>query len=91
MRLTDPRDALADHSDFVGYLVGLAAMADMIRSLAATDRRAEPVRDCDDFRYALLGLASVGSAIERMANCVAQPPHPSRDADAAARPTRYLR
>ena len=91
MTLTGPRDALADRSDFIGYLVGLAALADMVRALAShTGHRAAPVRDCDDFEYALLGLASIGSAVERMAKYVTQQPHSISSADSAAE-TRFLR
>ena len=89
MTLTDPRDALADRSDFIGYLVGLTALADVVRALASdTDRRTEPVRDCDDFGYALLGLASIGSAIERMAKCAVQQTDTNANSIAA---TRFLR
>ncbi len=91
MTLTDPREALADNSDFIGYLVGLAALADMVRALASdTDHRVEPVRDCDDFRYALLGLASIGAAVERMAKCVTQQPDMTVMPDSAAA-SRFLR
>ena len=61
MTLTDPREALAEQSNFVGYLVGLAGLARMVHTLAADgDRRADPPRDADDFVHALLGLASLG-------------------------------
>ena len=35
MTLTDPREALADQSNFVGYLVGLAGLARVVHTLAA--------------------------------------------------------
>ena len=70
MTLTDPREALADQSNFIGYLVGLAGLARMVRTLAADGDRTRPIRaaTADDFVYALLGLASVGAAVERLAN-----------------------
>ena len=69
MTLTDPREALADQSNFVGYLVGLAGLARVVHALAADgDRRADAPRDADDFVHVLLGLASLGAAIERLAN-----------------------
>jgi hypothetical protein len=73
MTLTDPRDALADQSDFIGYLVGLAGLAQVVHTLAAdsgfgeVDRTEVPC-GADDFVHALLGLASIGAAIERFAN-----------------------
>jgi hypothetical protein len=69
MTLTDPREALADQSNFIGYLVGLAGLARVVHTLAADgDRRSSPPRDPDDFVHALLGLASLGGAIERLDN-----------------------
>lgn len=68
MTLTDPRQALADHSDFIGYLVGLASLARVVQTLAAdADRRAGNPPDADDFVHVLLGFASIGAAIERFA------------------------
>lgn len=67
MTLADPREALADQSRFIDYLVGLAGIAGIVRELAADgDHRAGAPRDADDFVFALLGLASIGSAIERL-------------------------
>ncbi|MCV7408915.1 hypothetical protein AWC05_07045 [Mycobacterium florentinum] len=84
MTLTDPREALADQSDFIGYLVGLAALARVVHTLAAdSNRRVEAPRDADDFVHVLLGLASLGVAIERVAGSAiaqqitgAEPPTP---------------
>lgn len=71
MTLSDPREALADQSDFIGYLVGLAGLARVVRILAAeADPTSEPPRDPGDFVHALLGLASIGAAIERVAYSV---------------------
>lgn len=89
MTLTDPREALADKSDFIAYLVGLAAVADMVRALAADGgSRARSARECDDFIYALLGLASTGAAVERMSNCVTALQNPTVEVAPA---TRFLR
>lgn len=68
MTLTDPREALADQSNFIGYLVGLAGVARMVHALAGDDLRSDTRRDPDDFVHVLLGLASVGAAIERFTN-----------------------
>jgi len=68
MTLTDPRQAFADQSSFIDYLVGLAGLARVVHTLAADGApRSEPPRDSDDFVHVLLGLASVGAAIERLA------------------------
>jgi len=89
MTLTDPREALADKSDFIGYLVGLAAVTDMVRTLAADDGSQKlSAGDCDDFIYALLGLASTGAAVERMSNCVIAQQNPTIE---VAPTTRFLR
>jgi hypothetical protein len=70
--LTDPREALADQSDFIGYLVGLAGLAQVVHSLAADSRcrdgRSDGTHHADDFVHALVGLASIGAAIDRLAN-----------------------
>jgi hypothetical protein len=67
--LTDPREALADQSSFIDYLVGLAGLARVVHTLAADgDRRSGPPRDPDNFVHVLLGLASLGAAIEGIAN-----------------------
>jgi len=64
MTLTDPREALADQSNFIGYLVGLAGVARMVHTLADDDRRSDTCHGPDDFVHVLLGLASLGAAIE---------------------------
>jgi|1186.fasta_scaffold11850_4 hypothetical protein len=93
MTLTDPREALADQSDFIGYLVGLAGVARMVHTLAADgDRRAEGPRDADDFVHVLLGLASIGAAIERFANSAMAQQNPTAETPTPAAPiTRWLR
>ncbi|OBH04954.1 hypothetical protein A5696_03370 [Mycobacterium sp. E2699] len=89
MTLTDPREALADQSSFIDYLVGLAGVARVVRALAADgDRRSGPDRAAGDFEYVLLGLASLGKAIERLAN----PAGAQRDpTPPAPTPARWLR
>lgn len=89
MTLTDPREALADQSSFIGYLVGLAGVARMVHALADDDRRSGTDRGPDDFVHALLGLASLGAAIERIAKApVAQQ---NTTASTAMPTTRWLR
>lgn len=73
MTLTDPHDALADQSNFNGYLVGLAGLARVVHTLAADGQfgdvsRSDPPSDSDDFVHVLLGVASLGEAIDRIAN-----------------------
>jgi hypothetical protein len=93
MTLTDPREALADRSDFIGYLVGLAGLSQVVHSLAADgDRRSGGPHDPDDFVHLLLGFASMGAAIERLANLGAAQRSPSAAAPSSAAPTtRWLR
>ncbi len=72
MTLTDPREALADQSSFIDYLVGLAGLAQVVHTLVAEgDRRSGPPRDAGDFVYMLLGVGSLGEAIEGIANYAA--------------------
>jgi hypothetical protein len=69
--LTDPREALAEQSSLVSYLVGLAGLARVVTALADDhNRRADPPREADDLVHLLLGLASLGEAIERLAESV---------------------
>ena len=66
--LNDPRPALAEQSSFIGYLVGLAGLASAVRVLAADGHsQTDPPREADDFGYLLLGVASLGDAINRLA------------------------
>ena len=84
MTLSDPREALADQSHFIDYLVGLAGIARTIRDLAVDgDRRAGDPSDADDFVFALLGLASVGAAIERLTYPFAAQQNPITEAPGA--------
>ena len=92
MTLTDPREALADQSDFIGYLVGLAGLAQVVHTLAADgDRRVGGPRDADDFVHVLLGFASIGAAIERFANSAMAQQNPTAEPPSAAPTTRWLR
>jgi hypothetical protein len=91
MTLTDPRDALADQSDFIGYLVGLGGLAQMVHALASDSaRRAEAPSDADDFVHVLLGLASLGAAIERLAGSAVVQHNPAAE-PAATAARRWLR
>jgi hypothetical protein len=66
--LTNPTPALAEQSCFIGYLLGLASLANAVHALAADGHpRADTPRQADDFSYLLLGVASVGDAINRLA------------------------
>ncbi len=91
--LTDPREALAEQSNFIGYLMGLAGVARVVHALADDGiRRADPPREADDFVHLLLGFASLGDKIGRLAE--AAPDQASRATAAAPRPstdTRWLR
>lgn len=89
MTLTDPREALADQSNFIGYLVGLAGVARMVHTLADDDRRSDTRRGPDDFVHVLLGLASLGAAIERIANSATA--QQNTDTAAVIPTTRWLR
>jgi len=92
MTLTDPRNALADQSDFIGYLVGLAGLAQVISTLAGDgDGRGEDPRDPDDFVHVLLGLASIGATIEGFANSVMAQQNPTAKTPQTASATRWLR
>lgn len=71
MSLADPRAALAEQSSFIGYLVGLAGVGRAVRALAV-ETGDPPRRDADDFVHVLLGLASLGAAIDRIAESVPQ-------------------
>ncbi|HTQ18083.1 hypothetical protein [Mycobacterium sp.] len=92
MTLTDPRAALADQSNFIGYLVGLAGLARVVHTLADDgSRRSDLPRDSDDFVHLLLGLASLGEAIERLANSAAAQQNPTAETPPPSSTTRWLR
>jgi hypothetical protein len=90
--LTDPREALADQSDFIGYLVGLAGLGRVVHTLAADgEGPGGRPRDPDDFVHVLLGLASIAAMIERFADSAVaqQNPTPKKPHDDPT--TRWLR
>jgi hypothetical protein len=79
--LTDPRPALAEQSNFIGYLLGVVGMARTVHALAADSHpRADTPREVDDFCYLLLGVASVGDAINRLAESAQAEPCEAPDA-----------
>jgi hypothetical protein len=92
MTLTDPREALAEQSNFISYLMGLASLGRVVHGLADGDRRAEPPSDADEFVHVLLGLASLGDSIEGLAELA---PAPRQETDTApssdSTATRWLR
>jgi hypothetical protein len=65
MTLTDPREALADNSSFIDYLLGLTGLARMVRALADDPQRVDVPRQ-DDFVHVLVGLARLGDAVENL-------------------------
>ncbi len=90
MTLTDPREALAEQSSFIGYLMGLASLSQVVHALADGDRRADPSADADDLVHVLLGVARIGEAIKRLAETA--PPSPGHAASLSpARDVRWLR
>jgi hypothetical protein len=93
MTLTDPGDALAEQSSFIGYLLGLASLSRTVHALAADGQRPTgSPRDADDLIYILLGFAGLADAIQRLANPVAtQPSRSDRAATTAPVTTRWLR
>lgn len=65
--LTGPREALAEQSSFVNGLVGLAGLAEVVRALAADKTgRVSPATEADDLIHLLLGVASLGEAVDRL-------------------------
>lgn len=92
MTLTDPREALADQSNFISYLVGVAGVARVVHTLADGDRGAGQPHDADDFVHVLLGLASLAATIERIADSAAPQRDPSMEAPSLPTATmRWLR
>jgi hypothetical protein len=90
MTLTNPCDALAEQSSFVGYLLGLTGIATAIRQLAGDDAGfLDPPSDADDFVLVLLGIASLGEQIERLGETAAGQPDPTTEPTATT--FRWLR
>jgi hypothetical protein len=91
MTLTDPREALAEQSNFISYLLGVSGMARAVHGLAADDsRRAEAPCGADDFVHALLGIASLGELIERLGESAPVRPNAFAEAPLSTM-TRWLR
>lgn len=89
MTLSDPRDALADQSSFIDYLVGLTGLARTVRTLASAGApHPTPPGDADDLVHVLLGLAGLGDAIERLAETPLISPYST---DTPVAHTRWLR
>ena len=93
MTLTDPREALAEQSNFIGYLMGLASLGRVVRELAADgDAEAGSSRDADDFVHVLLGVASLGDAVEGLAESTPVQHHRAATSSATeSTTTRWLR
>lgn len=85
MSLSDPRAALARQSSFLGYLVGLVAVSRAIHTLSGDGSTSAPPRPADDFVHALLGLASLGAAVEHLAESAPAQPVPANPPDASSR------
>ena len=66
MTLSDPVPALAERSSLIGYLLGAVALGQLVEALAE-DRRRTAAGPPDDFVHLLLGVASLGRAVERLA------------------------
>jgi hypothetical protein len=82
--LTQPRAALAENACLIDYLVGLAGIGRLVRTLGTGGGTPG---EADDFVYVLLGLAALGARIERLAPpAPASPPGSVPDA-----PVRWLR
>lgn len=76
MTLTDPREALADQSSFIDYLLGLTGVAHLVHALADDPRHHDIDCPADDVVHLLLGFASIGRTIEHLG----APPVPPMDA-----------
>jgi len=85
MSLSDPRPAPAEHSSLVDYLTGVVALARIVDQLALDGSQEKPV-PADDFVHLLLGVASLGAAIDGLVERPAGPQHRP-----ATTPQRWLR
>lgn len=92
MTLMDPREALAEQSTFIGYLMGLASLGQVVRALVADDDQATRPCDADDFVHLLLGIVGLGASVERLAQ-TSRSESPCEADDSAIDPayTRWLR
>jgi hypothetical protein len=92
MTLTDPRDALAEQSNFVSYLVGLAGLSRLVHELATDgDEGSARAGEADDFVHVLLGVASLGDAIERLGESTPMQQVSAQEPSAGSPTTRWLR
>lgn len=84
MSLTEPRAALAENACLIDYLVGLAGVGRLVRTLGTGGGERQ---EADDFVHVLLGLAALGARVERLA-----PPAPPAPAGEVPDPSlRWLR
>ena len=92
MTLIDPREALAEQSNFIGYLMGLASLGQVVRALVADNNQTDKPCDADDFVYLLLGIAGLGASIERLAQTSqGESPYEADDSATESAYTRWLR
>ena len=93
LMLTDPHPALAEQSNFIGYLVGLAGAARAVHALAAdSDRRAERPRRSRRLRVPARASPAWETRSNDWPNPSAEPRYETAEG-ATARPTstRWLR
>ena len=87
--MTDPCDALAEQSSFIGYLMGLAALGRVVQAMAVEGRPGpQPPGEPDDLVDVLVGIAGLGEAIRQMAEHAAVQDNPTVPPPAD---TRWLR
>ena len=80
MTLTEPRAALAENASLIDYLMGLAGLGRLVRALGTGGGAP---READDFVHVLLGLAALGTRVERLAPPARiSPPGPNPDSSA---------
>jgi hypothetical protein len=89
MTLTDPREALAEQSNFISYLLGLSSLGRVVHQLTDGDPPAQGLREADDFVHVLLGIASLGQSIDRLAESL--PAQYKPETAAPSTNTRWLR
>ncbi|HVQ98129.1 MAG TPA: hypothetical protein VMS16_04865 [Mycobacterium sp.] len=91
--LADPRPALAEQSNFISYLVGLAGLSRAVHALAADSHPgAATGHEADDFVHLLLGVASAGNAINHLAESKrTQPSGTTEEASPPSTNARWLR
>lgn len=66
MTLIDPREALAEQSSFISYLMGVASLGRIVHAMAdGSEARTDADGEADNFVHVLLGVASLGNTIEQ--------------------------